>query len=449
MSPPRSPASATPSGRTAAERLSPAGRLIGLDAARGIALLAMMVTHIFALSDPAGFPTWAAVFAGRASALFAVLAGCSLVLSTRSRMAGSGRLRDAVASVLIRAGAIIVIGLCLGSVSTLLAVILVNYGVMFAAAMLFLRLRARTLFVIAVAWMALSPVLSMFLRSEFGLEPGYSAMSWFDLAHPLTMLSDLVLTGYYPILQWLSYILLGMAVAKIDIGRHLMSLFAAGLGLFAIGKGVSWLLLNVAGGGPALVRVSELYGTDLNAALFTGSYGVTPTTSWWWLAIAGAHSGTPFDLLSTAGTALLTIVICQALALLLGRRTWLLAPLTAPGSMPLSVYSAHVVLLEITRPWVTANPMLGGQAMTAETVEFVVHGLLFIGFGLVWKLAIGAHGPLEAGIAAVIRSASPVPGSVPGPAPGAGTEPTPGPGTGPEAGPASVRNSAPHPPDAY
>lgn len=409
MSTHRSPTSATASGQSVLKRLSPAGRLIGLDAARGIALFAMMVTHIFALSDPAGLPTWAAVFAGRASALFAVLAGCSLVLSTRSRMAASGRLRDAVPSVLIRAGAIIFIGLCLGSVSTLLAVILVNYGVMFAIAMLFLRLRARSLFIIAIVWMVLSPVLSMVVRSQFGLEPMYSAMSWFDLATPLTMLHDLVLTGYYPILQWLSYILLGMAVAKIDIGKHLMSLFAGGLGLFLVGKGVSWLLINVAGGGSALVRVSELYGTDLNAALFTGSYGVTPTTSWWWLAIAGPHSGTPFDLLSTAGTALLTIVVCQSLAVLLGRRTWVLAPLTAPGSMPLSVYSTHVVLLEITRPWVEANPMLGGEAMSPQTVEFGLHALVFIASALIWKLAIGAHGPLEGGIAAIIRSASPVP----------------------------------------
>ncbi|MGO2861909.1 MAG: acyltransferase, partial [Brevibacterium sp.] len=30
-------------------RLSPPGRLVGLDVARGIALLAMMVTHIFSL----------------------------------------------------------------------------------------------------------------------------------------------------------------------------------------------------------------------------------------------------------------------------------------------------------------------------------------------------------------------------------------------------------------
>lgn len=442
MSTHRSPTSATTTGRTVLERLSPAGRLLGLDAARGIALFAMMVTHVFELSDPAGFPTWAAVFAGRASALFAVLAGCSLVLSTRSRMAGTGRLREAVPSVLIRAGSIVVIGLCLGSVSTLLAVILVNYGIMFAIAMLFLRLRARILFPIALGWMVLSPVLSMLIRSEFGLESMYHAMSWFELTTPLTMLQDLVLTGYYPILQWLSYILLGMAVAKIDIGRHLMSLFALGLGLLLVGKGVSWLLINVAGGWAALVRVSELYGTDLNAALFTGSYGVTPPTSWWWLAIAGPHSGTPFDLLATAGTALLTIAVCQSLAVLLGRRAWVLAPLTAAGSMPLSVYSAHVVLLEITRPWILANPMLGGEVMGPQPFEFCLHALIFVGFALVWKLTIGAHGPLEGGIAAIIRSASPVPGSAPG-----GSEAEQRDSSSGQA-PGSVRNSVSRPPDA-
>lgn len=275
------------------------------------------------------------------------------------------------------------------------------------------------------------------------------------LRDPADDAQDLVLTGYYPILQWLSYILLGMAVAKIDIRSHLMSLFATGFGLFLVGKGVSWLLLNIAGGGDELVRVSELYGTDLNAALFTGSYGVTPTTSWWWLAIAGPHSGTPFDLLATAGTALLTIVTCQSLALLLGRRTWVLAPLTAPGSMPLSVYSAHVVLLEITRPWVEANPMLGGEAMTPQAVEFGLHALVFIGFALMWKLAIGSHGPLEAGVAAVIRSASPVqgPGASADSGAASGTGPASGPGAGPTSGTGpdegSARNSASRPPDTY
>ena len=390
-------------------RLSPDGRLIGLDVARGIALLAMMVTHIFALGDEAVMPTWAAVFAGRASALFAVLAGCSLVLSTRSRLAVSGRLRDAAPSVLIRAAAIVLIGLCLGSISGLLAVILVNYGIMFALALFFLRLRAGALFAIAGVWMVLSPIVSMWVRSTFLLEPSYLPMGFFDLATPGTMLTDLFLTGYYPVLQWLSYILLGMAVAKLDIGRHLLALFTAGLGLFVVGRGVSWILLNVFGVDAALVAVSEMCGTDLTAALFTGSYGVTPATSWWWLAIAGPHSGTPFDLLSTGGTAVMTIAVCQATAVLLGRRSWLLAPLSAPGSMPLSVYSAHVVLLEITRRQIVGNPMEVSATPGEQTLEFVIHALTFVLLPLLWKLAISSRGPLEGGIAGIIRAASPGP----------------------------------------
>ncbi|WP_209371080.1 heparan-alpha-glucosaminide N-acetyltransferase domain-containing protein [Brevibacterium renqingii] len=412
---------------TVLDRLSPSGRLLGLDVARGVALFAMMITHIFALSDEASLPTGAAIFAGRASALFAVLAGCSLVLSTRTRLQTSGRLRDAAPGVLIRAAAIVLIGLCLGSISGLLAVILVNYGVMFALALFFLRLRARALFVLAGAWMVLSPVVSMIVRAEFGLEPGYLPMSWFDLATPVSMLTDLFLTGYYPILQWLSYILLGIAVAKIDISRHLMALLVSGLGLFVLGRGASWLLLNVAGGYGALVENSQRLGIDLFAALFTGSYGVTSASSWWWLAIAGPHSGTPFDLLSTAGTALMTIAVCQAAAVLLGRRSWVLGPLSAPGSMPLSVYSAHVIFLEITRAAIVGDPTEGTGTAAEQSTEFAIHALTFVLIPLVWKLFVNVRGPLEAGIAAVIRSASPAPSTAPG-SPGSPTPRRPGSG---------------------
>src|SRR5699024_4781888 len=165
---------------------------------------------------------------------------CSLVLSTRSPLAESGRLRNAAPSVRIRATAIVLIALCLGAISSLLAVILGNYGGVFALALFFLRLRPRTLFVLAGVWMGLSPVVSMIVRSEFGLEPGYLPLSWFDLATPGPLLTDLFLTGYYPVLQWLSYILLGMAVAKLDISRHLLAVFTAGVGLFVLGRGVSW-----------------------------------------------------------------------------------------------------------------------------------------------------------------------------------------------------------------
>ncbi|RAG64922.1 hypothetical protein DN536_36820, partial [Burkholderia multivorans] len=120
-----------------------------------------------------------------------------------------GRLRDVAPGVLVRAASIIVIGLFLGAITTNLAVILVNYGVMFGIALLFLRLRAWALFTLAGVWMVVSPIVSMWLRSSFGLEPSYLPMSWTDLGSLENAALELVLTGYYPILQWMAYILLG------------------------------------------------------------------------------------------------------------------------------------------------------------------------------------------------------------------------------------------------
>ena len=58
-------------------------RLAGVDAARAVALVGMMATHLEPLEDEAGRPTPVGVlFDGRASALFAVLAGVSIALMT-------------------------------------------------------------------------------------------------------------------------------------------------------------------------------------------------------------------------------------------------------------------------------------------------------------------------------------------------------------------------------
>ena len=75
---------------TVARRLAPDGRNLGIDTARGLALFGMMITHIIAFTAEDGSFTRAVWFAGRSSALFAVLAGFSVVLSTRRVLARPG-----------------------------------------------------------------------------------------------------------------------------------------------------------------------------------------------------------------------------------------------------------------------------------------------------------------------------------------------------------------------
>ena len=122
-------------------------RLVGLDVARFLALLGMMATHLLATRDEAGDPTWVAeVFSGRASALFALLAGVSLALMTGGSRPVRGEERVArSAGLLVRALAVGVVGLLLGGIDSGVAVILVNYGVLMALGVLVVGCSARVL----------------------------------------------------------------------------------------------------------------------------------------------------------------------------------------------------------------------------------------------------------------------------------------------------------------
>ena len=72
-----------------------------------------------------------------------------------------------------------------------------------------------------------------------------------------------------------------------------------------------------------------------------------------------------------------------------GRAVTLLLPLVAAGSMPLSLYTAHVVLLGATE---TSDP----------TDYYVVQVLVGLLLATVWQRFVG-RGPLEALLAAVTR----------------------------------------------
>jgi uncharacterized membrane protein len=367
-------------------RLLHPDRLLGVDVARGLALLGMMSVHIVpSTSGPLGDVTLAyQVASGRASALFAVLAGVSLAIVTGCERPFSGpRLRTARRSVAIRAGVIALVGLTLGALPSGVAVILVNYGLLFGVATLFLGLGWRVLASLGAAWLVVSPVVAHALRTLVGRGPGPSP-SWLDVLAPLDLVQRLLLTGYYPVLQWTGYLLVGLAVGRLPLRRMAtaIGLAATGAVLAGLSKSVSGLLLFGHLDELVVPPTSAIAGRGLELALETGMYGTTPTTSWWWLAVSGPHSGTPFDLLHTTGTALLVLGLALLLAGAVGR--WLL-PLAAAGSMTLSLYTFHVVVLAAT---------VGVSAGWDPVAEYTVHAVAALVLASLWALT-GARGPLE------------------------------------------------------
>jgi len=117
-----------------------------------------------------------------------------------------------------------------------------------------------------------------------------------------------------------------------------------------------------------------------------GRFGSVPTTTPWWLATDAPHSTTPLDLAATTGTALLVLGVALLLA---GAVPLLLHPLAAAGSMPLSLYAAHVWVLGAT-----------GSDDPTRYYWLQVGGALLL--AVLWRRAVG-RGPLESVVALSAR----------------------------------------------
>jgi uncharacterized membrane protein len=322
-------------------------RVVGLDVARCLALVGMIATHTLVAVDLDGVRLPQQLAGGRASALFAVLAGVSLALMTGGPRPVRGREREArSAGLLVRALIIGAVGLALGELDSGIAVILTYYAVLFVAGLPFLGLSARALAAWAAGWLVAAPALSQVLRPLLP-QPSGASPSFPMLTTPWQLATELTVTGYYPVLTWLAYLLGGMALGRLDLRaiaastRRSGSLVVGGALLALAGWFVSAALTALPAAGRALRSTYPGDPADLPTELTHGLHGTTPTGSWWWLAVHAPHSGTPFDLAHTLGSAIAVIGLCLLLARPAPRAA---AVVFGAGAMTLSLYTLHVAL---------------------------------------------------------------------------------------------------------
>ncbi|WP_405768705.1 DUF418 domain-containing protein [Actinacidiphila glaucinigra] len=328
------------------------GRLVGLDLARGLAVLGMYASHV-GPDPPGGGPVgWAAEMSrGRSSALFALLAGFTLVILTGRPEPRTGRAgRQAAGRVLIRSAALVALGGALTALDTSVNVILAYYGLALALALPLRRLRAaRDLALVALAGALVLPQVLYPLRAA-----AYGG-GWADTLadhDPLARISggegllDLLVTGDYPVLTWLPFIVAGMAVARLDLGRPGARARSAvwGAALAAAGYGGSWLALHLVPG--ALGAVSAATdGGPAAAAWWSDAAGSPGDTNPAWLLVAAPHSQTTFSILGNTGVALLVLAGCLAVVDRSAGLRRLAAPVAAVGSVSLTAYAGHIVAL--------------------------------------------------------------------------------------------------------
>ena len=302
------------------------------------------VTTPFDWAQPS---TWLDVVNGRSSILFALLAGVSIaIISGRARPVDGDELRAARIRIFVRAVVIFGLGAFLMSLDTGIAVILPVYAVLFVVAIPLLRWRPASLFIASAVLTIVGSVIALY------------ASLYLPKDDPIV---SLLLNGPYPAVIWIVFVLVGLAVGRLELSLVRVQV---------------WLL----GVGAALAVVGYALGSAAQEAAppSTALVGFDPRL----LATVEPHSGSPFEIVGSTGFALAVLALCL-LAAPHARRV--LYPLAAVGSMALSAYTAHVVIVYF----------IGHDAFRQTDnglfLAFAVGALVLC---TVWALTLG-RGPLE------------------------------------------------------
>lgn len=309
-------------------------RILGLDIARGLAILGMIYLHL-------GHPLWQAkvILSGLPAALFAVIAGVTMMLIWTNATARATTTQT-IAKLAARGALITLIGLALLPAGGEIQVVLVVLG----ATML------------ATAWVPPLPTgakVALLLIAT-------AAATW--------RYAPLELPLPYPHLAWVAYILAGMILFDLYVGKD-------GTGAGGVTK-ITTAIACLA----AAIGFYLRFQTDL--------------PGW---ARATGHTGVLGEIVLSIAVA----AIILHLSLIVGRRVKATNPLVALGSMALTVYILHV----LTALWWQTHVSLHSDLWAAAFIA------AFLAFAWAWKkLAAGparklfaGQGPAERCIAQVVR----------------------------------------------
>ncbi|MDN4613406.1 heparan-alpha-glucosaminide N-acetyltransferase domain-containing protein [Leifsonia sp. F6_8S_P_1B] len=322
-------------------------RLAGLDLARFLAIAGMIVAHTVPYDQQGPVAGW--LVTGNASTLFAVVSGFSVALASR-RYLEAGEAWAARAALLARGGCVVAVGLVLAVLQQQAVIVLVYLGVAMWLAVPLLTARRWIVLSVCAVLALVVPVLNWWLRDDLQTISELWSPGFLDLGDPLKLVRAVLLTGTYPALTWLVYLLVGML-----LGRAAIASVAAGRATRFAG--------TLAGAGAVTAFVAAVLSTAaltlLPAAADPGEaqeYG-GPTGDATGILLGLPHSGTVLDLLRGLGVSAAVVGLCLLLLALLPRAASLLRPFIAAGAAPLSAYVLHILTLAVIAALASTLPL--------------------------------------------------------------------------------------------
>ena len=344
----------------------PRQRLRGVDAARAIAVLGMVMVHFGPNPTPdTALGNVYGVSHGRASVLFALLAGVGVALLVGDRLRGWPSL--ARGRLVLRGTLLLPLGLWLQGLDHGALVILQYYAVYFLFAALVLTLDR---------WL-LAGGAAVLVGGPLGYLGGQMVVpEWFTadpatLGDPISKIADdLLLTGTYPLVTWAAPLLFGLWLGRQDLAA----------------PAVRWGLLFFG----LVVAVAAASAADWLTAAFSEAFEQPGGPGFaYYLLTDTPHNQMPLWMLGAIGSACAVLGGMLLLADWLPRATW---PLAATGQLALTVYVGHLLLLD------ALLKLLKHETVPAASLSVGVFMLLVGAACTLWR-AMLPRGPLEAALA--------------------------------------------------
>ncbi len=328
-------------------------RLGGIDAARGLAILGMIIVNVGPVGPENVLQRIYLLPFGRASVLFVTIAGVGMGYFMRSR-----RGKELWTALSWRVALLFLLGAALQSVTDSVNLILQTYAVLFLLAPLLWKFSSRVLATLGVVIMVAGPL--WIVTHDVAQPWGHSLEGITLTTAPLEGLHSLVLTGPYPLASWTVPFIAGLLLSRVDLAdvRRLNRMIVIG-GAAAV---MAFLIANLA---------YTLLGPEADqgfSRIFTGA----------------GHGQMPLWLISSIGGAVFAIAACQRLAQLAPPAIDWLAKC---GRLAFTIYVLHVLILAVAKP---ADGFSFGQGVLVALALNV--GAL--GLGVLWART-GRQGPLE------------------------------------------------------
>ncbi|GGI43523.1 putative membrane protein [Agromyces flavus] len=339
----------------------PAVRIDGVDAARGIALIGMFVAHVAPMASSVGANELIALADERPRLLFALTAGIGLGLISGAVRPVADRVERGVLrrQIAIRAVLLIALGVfVVVALRPLVFVILDVYGVAFLVMLPMLFLPARVAIVLGAVLLTMTPAIAAIAERD---------PQTVELADsPVGLLVTWFVVGAYPVIIWVPVMLIGLGMARAGVGSPGVVHRAA-----LAGAAVACITLPLA----------RLLPDPGEAAIDS------PTVAW--------AAPVRASLETLGNTAVGVVVVAAVVALTALARPAVrrvartaLAPIIAMGAMPLTIYTAHLVVISMSKR--TEDGRVTDDSWPL-TVGLIVGSMVF---AWVWQRFVG-RGPLE------------------------------------------------------